>query len=91
MALGHGGAGLAALFDLALHGAGVDGIKADHGLVDDKDLRIMKQGGHDGGALARAAAAAHELAEKIVEDVGHRGGEVGKGRLPDVPEADRQR
>ncbi len=52
----HSCAALAALLDLALHGAGVDGVQANHRLIDDEDLRIMQQRASDGEALARAVA-----------------------------------
>ena len=46
---------------------------------DERDLEVVAQVGAAlaRGALALAAPAAHELAEQVVEDVGHRGGEVG--------------
>jgi len=34
----------------------MDGVQADHGLVNDEDLRFMQQGGGDGELLAAAVA-----------------------------------
>lgn len=47
-----GHAGMAAGLEFLLHGLGMDGVLADHGLVNDEEIRFMQQGGGDGEPLA---------------------------------------